>query len=160
MLDPYKATVDDYYKYAMQSIQYQNFLKGHVESTGPDKSVLKLHAARRSGNPTKMAKVMNVVSKEARLKSRVLHLKGDNIFGSVKRKLDLPPRDEANSHRHDRVNFTISKLGRFMTPFQCRQQLKAFSEPSTPMVMNVALTKLKRCVDESPCFNQMAWRIE
>ena len=68
-----------------------------------------------------MAKAMNVVFEEARLKSRVPHLKGENIFGSVKRKLDLPPGDESDSHRHDRVNFTIPKLGQYMIPFQCRQ---------------------------------------
>ena len=28
------------------------------------------------------------------------------------------------------------------------------------MVMNVVLTKSERRVHESPCFNQMAWRIE
>ena len=66
-----------------------------------------------------MAKAMNVVSEEAELKSWVPHLEGKNIFGSVKRKLDLPPGDESDSHRHDHVNFTIPKLGRYMTPFQC-----------------------------------------
>ena len=75
----------------------------------------------------------------------------------MKRKLDLPPEDEFDSHWHDRVNFTIPKLGWFMTPFQCRQQLKASSEPSTPMVMNVAFTKSGQRVHESFCFNQMAW---
>ena len=94
-------------------------MKGHLGGTSPNKSILKLHATRRSGDPAKMAKAMNVVSEEARLKSRVPHLEGENIFGSVKRKLDLPPRDEFDSHRHDCVNFTIPKLGRFMTPFQC-----------------------------------------
>ena len=61
------------------------------------------------------------------MKSRVPHLEGENIFGSVKKKLDLPPEDEFDSHWHDCVNFMIPKLGRFMTPFQCCQQLKAFS---------------------------------
>ena len=105
----------------MQSIQYQNLLKGDLGGTGLDKSILKLHAARRSGDPAKMAKAINVVFEEAGLKSRVPHLEGENIFGSVKRKLDLPPEDESNSHRHDRVNFTTPKLGWYMTPFQCHQ---------------------------------------
>ena len=160
MLDPYEATVDDYYRFAMQSIQYQNFLKGDRGGAGLDKSVLKLRAARRSGDPAKTAKAMNAVSEEAVLKSQMPHLERENIFGLVKRKLDLPPGDEFDSHRHDRVNFTIPKLGRYMTPFQCREQLKAFSEPSTPMVMTMALTKSRRHIHESLCFNQMAWRIE
>ena len=66
MLDPYEATVDDYCRSAMQSIQYQNILKGDHGGTGPDKSILKLNrAAQRSGDPAKMAKAMNVVSEEA-----------------------------------------------------------------------------------------------
>ena len=64
MLDPYEATVDDYCRSAMQSIQYQNFLKDDRGGTGPDKSVLKLRATRRSGNPAKMAKAMNAVSED------------------------------------------------------------------------------------------------
>ena len=64
---------------------------------------------------------MNVVSEEAGLKSPVPHLEGENIFESMKRNLDLPPGDVADSHRHDRVNFTIPKFGQYMTTFQCRQ---------------------------------------
>ena len=129
-MDPYEATIDDYCRSAMQSIQYQNFLKGNLGGTSPDKSVLKLRDAWRFGDPAKMAKAMNVVSEEARLKSRVPHLEGENIFGSVK-KLDLPPGDDSDSHQHDCVNFTILKLGRYMTSFQCCQQLKASLEAST-----------------------------
>jgi hypothetical protein len=33
-------------------------------------------------------------------------MEGEEIFGSTKRKLDLPPSDDGNSHRHDKVNFS------------------------------------------------------
>ena len=62
---PYEATVDDYCRSTIQSIQYQNFLKGHLGGTSPDKSILKLCTTRRSSDPAKMAKAMNVVSEEA-----------------------------------------------------------------------------------------------
>jgi len=32
------------------------------------------------------------------LSTRILHLKGEKVFGSAKCKVDLPPRLEANSH--------------------------------------------------------------
>ena len=54
---------------------------------------------------------MNVASEEAELKSWVPHLEGESISGLVKKKLDLPLGDELDLHRHDRVNFTIPKLG-------------------------------------------------
>ena len=64
-------------------------------------------------------KAMNVASDEVGLKAYLPHLEGENIFGSVKRKLDLPPREESDSHQHDRVNFTIPKFGMSRTPWQC-----------------------------------------
>jgi hypothetical protein len=38
--------------------------------------------------------------------TRIPHLEGEEIFGSTKRKLDLPPCDDGNSHRPDKVNFS------------------------------------------------------
>jgi hypothetical protein len=38
--------------------------------------------------------------------TRILHLEGEEIFGSTKRKLDLPPGDDGDSHRPDKVNFS------------------------------------------------------
>jgi hypothetical protein len=35
----------------------------------------------------------------------ILHLEGKEIFGSMKRKLDLPLGDDGDSHRLDKVNF-------------------------------------------------------
>jgi hypothetical protein len=38
--------------------------------------------------------------------TRIPHLEGEEIFGSTKRKLDLPPGDDGDSHRPDKVNFS------------------------------------------------------
>ena len=48
------------------------------------------------------------------------HLEGETIFGSAKRKLDLPPGDDNDSHRHDRVNYLIPNLGKGVSPSQVR----------------------------------------
>ncbi len=32
------------------------------------------------------------------------HLEGEEVFGSSKRKLNLPPRSNGNSHHHDTIN--------------------------------------------------------
>ncbi len=45
------------------------------------------------------------------LSARILHLKGEKIFGSTKHKVDLPPRLKVDSHWHDWVNFSRLKVG-------------------------------------------------
>ena len=59
---------------------------------------------------------MEEVTTVAGVNTRIPHLEGDTIFGSTKRKLNLPLGDDSNSHRHDRVNFTVPKLDKGMSP--------------------------------------------
>jgi uncharacterized protein (DUF952 family) len=37
---------------------------------------------------------------------RIPHLEGKEIFGSTKWKLDLPPGDDGDSHRPNKINFS------------------------------------------------------
>ena len=71
----------------------------------------------------RFAKAVDDVSGVARLNTRVLHLEGEKMFGSAKRKLDLPPGDESDSHRHDRINYSVPKLSKRASPSQCRSAL-------------------------------------
>ena len=112
MVDLYSATVDDYSRAALQSTAYFNFLKGGRSGTGPSISVLRLRIAARNTNPSRVAKVVDDVSCAAGLNTRVSHLEGEKVFGSAKQKLDLPPRDASDSHRHDCVNYNIPKLSK------------------------------------------------
>ncbi len=47
---------------------------------------------------------------------RIPHLEGEEVFGLTKCKVDLPPRSEENSHRHDRVNFSHLKVANVKIP--------------------------------------------
>jgi hypothetical protein len=116
MVDLYNATLDDYCRAAMQSTAYHNFLKGRGSGFGPDRMVLKLQSATRSRDPKKIAQAVDELSAGAGLNSQIPHLKGESIFGLAKRKLDLFLGNESDSHRHDRVNYTLPKIGRKMTP--------------------------------------------
>jgi hypothetical protein len=116
MTDLYDATLDDYCRAALQSTGFHNFLKGRGGGTGPDHKVLKLRSSTCYGDSKRIAQAVSNLSSDARLNSRVSHLEGQSIFGSTKWKLDLPPGDDNDSHCHDRVNFTVPKLGRHMTP--------------------------------------------
>lgn len=93
--------------------------------TQPDPSALRLRLASRSRNPRKIAQVVEELYVNASLTLRVLHLEGKSIFGSAKRKLDLPLGDESDSHRHDRISFILPKIGWNMIPRQicCQRSL-------------------------------------
>jgi hypothetical protein len=158
MSDLYNATLDDYCRAALQSTTYHNYLKGIGGGTGPDRSVLRLRSASCSGDPRKIAQAVGDLSANAGLNSRVPHLEGESIFGSAKRKLDLPPGDESDSYRHDRVNFTLPKIGRRMTPTQSRRQ-REVSESIGDALPVISYTKNNLHVRESVC-DPMAWHLE
>jgi hypothetical protein len=44
------------------------------------------------------------------------HLEGEEVFGSTKCKANLPFGLEANSHRHDQVNFSHPKVANTLVP--------------------------------------------
>jgi hypothetical protein len=159
MVDLYNATLDDYCRAAMQSNIYHNFLKGRGGGIGPYRMVLKLHSATRSGDPKKIAQAVGELSADVGLYSRVPNLKGESIFGSAKRKLDLPPGYKSDSHCHDRMNFTVPKIGCTMTPAQSRARLTASKAGNVPDLL-VAFIKFCLPVHESVCANPMAWQIE
>ena len=136
MVDLYSATVDDYSRAALQSTAYYvNFLKGGRSGTGPSTLVLRLRVATRNANPSRVAKVVDDVSCATGLNTRVPHLEGEKVFESAKQKLDLPPGDARDSHQHDHVNYSIPKLSRTASPFQCRS---ALSRPRGPGGSGVA----------------------
>jgi hypothetical protein len=37
-------------------------------------------------------------------------MEGEKIFGSCKHKLDLSPSSKGDSHKHDRVNFSCTRV--------------------------------------------------
>ena len=170
MVDLYSETVDDYSRAALQSMGYYLFLKGGRSGTGPSSSVLKLRLASRSGNPSRVARLVDELSDDARLNTRVPHLEGERVFGSAKRKLDLPPGDDGDSHCHDRVNFSVPKLSKRASPGQCHAALKssvvassqdfARSTVSSTSRPSIVRTKNGHAIVESPCTNLMDWRIE
>jgi hypothetical protein len=90
----------------MQMTNYRAYLKGKASRTGPSKQELKLKAARRSSDPKKIEEALSQLPGVEVATTRIPHLEGEEIFGSTKRKLDLPLGDDGNSHRPDKVNFS------------------------------------------------------
>ena len=129
--------------------------------------MLRLRLASRSGNPSRVAKAVDDISVVSGSNTRVPHLDGEKVFGSAKHKLDLPPGDNSDSHRHDRINYSVPKLSKGASPNQCRNALSMPSVsqrgrspmPSTSVV-GVIRSKNKLPILESPCMDLLSWRIE
>ena len=98
----------------MQVVWYYQYLKGDRVGTGPGKEELQLCAthwrAERTGDP----KVFNVAIANLRgagvFCTREPHLAGEEVFGSQKRKADIPLGFEGESHRLDKVNFSRPQI--------------------------------------------------
>jgi hypothetical protein len=99
--DLFAAIYDDKIRAVIQMTNYRAYLKGKASRTGPSKQELKLRAARRSGDPKKIEEALSQFPVVEVATTRILHLEGEEIFGSTKRKLDLPPGDDGDSHRSD-----------------------------------------------------------
>ena len=65
-------------------------------------------------------KLLDNIAAQARLDTKVSHLEGETIFGSAKQKLDLPRGDDNDSHRHDRINYSVPRVGKGISPSQGR----------------------------------------
>ena len=106
----FDATCDDSIRAWMQMTNYQAYLKGYASGSGPSKGELRLCAARRSGDPKKIAEALNTLPEAEGVGTRVPHLEGEETFGSTKRKLDVPIGDAGDSHRPDKINFSQPRV--------------------------------------------------
>jgi hypothetical protein len=112
--DLYTATVDDFVRALMQVVRYYQYLKDDRAGTGPGKEELQLRAAQRTTKRTGDPKVLNVAMAKllgAELFcTRAPHMAGEEVFGSQKRKADVPLGFEGKSHRPDKVNFSHPRM--------------------------------------------------
>jgi hypothetical protein len=93
------------------------------------------------------------------LNSRIPHLEGKSIFGSAKRKLNLPPGDESDSHCYDHMIYTLLKIRRNMIQGQSRVRTSPL-ETTRVLSLNIAYAVVGLPIRESACSNTMAWKIE
>jgi hypothetical protein len=89
---------------------YRAYFKDKSSGTGPSRQELKLRAAKHSGDPKKIAEALSQLPGVEVATTPILHLEGEEIFGSTKRKLDLPPGDDGDSHRPDKVKFSHPQM--------------------------------------------------
>jgi len=85
---------------------YHAYLKGHALGFGPSKGELKLRVARQSEDLKKIVEAMNSLLRAKNVDNCISHLEGEEIFRSMKRKLDVSIGDARDSYRLDKVNFS------------------------------------------------------
>jgi hypothetical protein len=105
----YEATVDDLIYAFMQIANYRSWLKGGYTGKGFDSVSLKLKIVVKCGDPKLLADAMKSYPRLEDLNIRDCALEGSELFGSTKRNLDLPPSADCDSHRPDKVNYSISR---------------------------------------------------
>jgi hypothetical protein len=113
--DLYIATVDDFIRALMEVVRYYQYMKGNrASSTDPEKEELQLHAVQRTTKRTRDPKVLNVAM--AKLLgvelfcTREPYLAGEEVFGSQKRKTNVPLGFEGESYWPDKVNFSRPRI--------------------------------------------------
>ena len=108
--DLFVAAVDDMVRAFTQISAYYQFLNGEKAGTGPGKEELRLRSAQRTaqrtGNPKPLVDAMKNMPGANAYCTRDPHLEGEEVFVSLKRKPDLPPGSEFDSHRPDKISIS------------------------------------------------------
>lgn len=102
-----EATMDDLIHTFIQIANSRSWLKEGSIGKGLDSPSLKLKIASRCGDPKILVDGMKFFHGAKDLMSRYCGLKGLELFGSTKRKLDLPPGVDCESHQLVKVNYSI-----------------------------------------------------
>jgi hypothetical protein len=92
--DLYVANVDDFVRALIQVSKYYQFLKGEYAGIGLGKEELMLRVAQRSALRSGNPKALNVATAKIpgveEFCTREPHFEGEEVFGSQKRKADIP----------------------------------------------------------------------
>lgn len=99
----FDAICDDSIRAWMQMTNYRAYLRGYAWGSSPLKEQLKLRSARRTVDPKKIVEALNILPRAEGVGTRVSHLEGEEVFGSKKRRLDVPIGNAGDSHRPDRI---------------------------------------------------------
>jgi hypothetical protein len=87
----YETIVDDIIHVFMKIANYRTWLKGGSNGKGFDLASLKLKATVRCGDPRMLADAMKSYPRVENVNTGYCAMEGLKLFGSTKRKLNLPP---------------------------------------------------------------------
>jgi len=112
--DLYIAIIDDFVRVFMHMVKYYQYLKGNQAKTGLRKEELLLRVAqclaKRTGNPKSLIEALYNIPEVEEFMCWKSHLEGQEVFGSQKKKADVPLGCEFDSHRPDKVHFSHPRI--------------------------------------------------
>ena len=166
--DLYVAAVDDYVRAFLQVVGYYQFLKGGAGGSGPSREELRLRTvqrrAQRTGDPTPLNDAILKMPGAQDFCTRDAHFEGAEIFGSRKRKADVPLGAEEETHRPDTVNFSRPRMGRRVTRSRAqnlstiREEVEVEDGPALPLAPSGIDFQRVTAVEETPV-NEKLWHI-
>lgn len=104
--DVFAATCDDWVRAIMQMTNYRAYLKRGTFGKGPSKHDLKLMRAMAFCDGKKIVIGLNEMLGVDDVWTQILHLEGEEIFESTKRKFNLPIGSKGHSHHPNKVKFS------------------------------------------------------
>ncbi len=104
------VTSNDYVQAFKQSSLYYAFLQGGASWTNLDKNESQLHKASQFGDLVQIVAIVVKHTSSFGPSPRILHLEGEEVFGSAKDKTYLPHGSIVDSHQDDWVNFFCPKM--------------------------------------------------
>lgn len=167
--DLYVATVDDYVRAFTQVVAYYQFSKGDRAGTGPSKEDLRLRLAQRNakstGDPKKLHAALEEMPGASTFCTREPHLEGEEVFLSLKRRVDVPIGSEYDSHRPDKISMSRPvKKTRYggtnfvnLTP-EAESELAVEISPLKETTVAVPILHHTKVVLETTC-NEKDWHI-
>ena len=106
----YEVTMDGLIRAFMQIANYRSWLRGGYAGKGPESVSLKLKVVAMCGDPKLLAEAMKSYQGAEDLYTRDCALEGSKFFRYTKQKLDMQPGANCDSHRFDKVNYSIPCL--------------------------------------------------
>jgi hypothetical protein len=111
------TTFYDYVTAFRQSAFYKVYLNGGRCEEGIGRDELKLQRASQYGDSLQMANTIKKYTSGSSFATKIPHLEGQEVFGSIKQTINITPRSKGDSHRHDRVNFSRSRVNTMSSGF-------------------------------------------
>jgi hypothetical protein len=147
--DLYVATINDFVRALIQVSRYYQFLKGDYVGTGPEKEELMLrvvqHSALQSGNLKALNVAMAKMPRVEEFCTQEPHFEGEDVFGSQKRKVDIPLVFKHESHRPNQVNFSHPRVRtRFTAAAGASYNLSNVREEPSPDLQEHPIPNINR----------------
>jgi hypothetical protein len=83
--------------------------------------------------------------------SKVLHLEGEEVFGSYKKRVDLLRGSDMDSHRLDKMNFSVFKVGGRVVKNKTSSNISPSYSGKASFSITLTLIRYGKVIMETKC---------